>query len=214
MSVDVEVLIHDHKKAMSTIDGLEFHTAPALLAQLRDAVFGGGTADGAGNSMKAKLPIQAAALDLYMLIDRQITEAWVAAFNRPPNADRIETLLAEWAAWAQDETLVTVANRDVYARDAASGWVAAIEDYLNPPRLAEISAACFVCGERYVHRAVDGETVRSSALSFRRERDTGETIDARCAACDTVWAPPQFKYLAEQIGKAQETTVHTDGSGS
>lgn len=41
-----------------------------------------------------------------------------------------------------------------------------------------------------------------------------ESIDARCAACGTVWAPPQFKYLAEQISKAQETTVHTDGSGS
>lgn len=200
MSVDVEVLIHDHKKAVSTIDGLEFHTAPALLAQLRDAVFGGGVADGAGNSMKAKLPIQAAALDLYMLIDRQITEAWVAAFNRPPNADRIETLLAEWAAWAQDETLVTVANRDVYARDAASGWVAAIEDYLNPPRLAEISAPCPTCEVENIYRHQDGEEVRTTALSFVRDRQTGETLRAECRACGVQWQPSQFEFLANMIG--------------
>ena len=204
MTIDVEVLIHDHRKAVSTVDGLEFHTVPSLLSQLRDAVFGGSVADGAGSAMKAKLPIQAAALDLYMLVDRQITEAWVAAFARVPNADRPEALLAEWAAWAAPETLVTVAGRDVYAPDAVAGWVRAVEDYFDPPRLAEISAACYSCGERYVFRPVDGETVRSSALSFRRDRDTGETLDARCGACEMVWLPSQFRYLAEQLGKAAQ----------
>lgn len=210
MAVDVEQLVHDHKKAVSTIDGVEFHTAPGLLAQLRDAVFGGGVRDGAGSGGKAKLPIQAAALDLYMLIDRQITELWVDAFNRVPNADRPEQLLSEWAAWADEDRIVTVAGRDLYATDAVSGWVRAIEDYFNPPRLAEISAPCIACGERYVHRAVDGDTVRSSALVFRRDRDSGETLDARCEACGNVWLPAQFKYLAEQIGKTPNQPNRSD----
>lgn len=204
MAVDVEQLVHDHKKAVNTVDGIEFHSVPSLLSQLRDAVFGGSVSDGAGGGAKSKLPIQAAALDLYMLVDRQITEAWVAAFASVPNADRPEALLAEWAAWASPETLVVVAGRDVYADAAVSGWVQAIESYFSPPRLAEISAPCLSCGERWVHRSVDGETVRSSALSFRRDRDTGETLDARCGACEMVWLPSQFRYLAEQLGKTGE----------
>lgn len=200
MTVDVEVLVHDHKKAVNTIDGLEFHTVPGLLAQLRDAVYGAGVRDGAGSASKAKLPIQAAALDLLMVIDRQISEVWVQAFKRVPGISRPEALLAEWAAWADDETMVMVAERSVLAADAVDGWVRSVSDYFDPPRLAEISAPCVACGERWTYRTVDGETVRSSALSFRRDRDTGETLDARCESCGNVWTPAQFLFLAEAIG--------------
>lgn len=209
MTIDVHQLTQDHKKAVNTIDGLEFHTVPGLLAQLRDAVYGAGVRDGAGNASKAKLPIQAAALDLYMSIDRQVSEVWVAAFRRVPNTDRPEALLSEWAAWADETTIVTVAGRGVNAVDAVSGWVSTISDYFDPPRLAEISAPCVACGERWTYRTVDGETVRSSALSFRRDRDTGETLDARCESCGNVWTPAQFLFLAEAIGAGSN---HTGGS--
>lgn len=206
MSVEIEVLVQDHKRAHHTDEGVEFHTVPGLLAQLRDAIYGGMANDGAGAGFRSKLPIQAAALDLYMTLDRQITEAWVEAFKRVPNADRIERLLSEWAAWAEPTTHTTVNGTNMYARDAVQTWITAVEDYFNPPRLAEIDAPCFLCGERYVHRTVDGETIRSAALTFRRDRDTGETLDAGCAGCGSVWLPSQFKYLAEQLSKSSVDT--------
>ena len=208
MSVDVEQLVSDHKTAVTTDEGIVFHTVPSLLGQLRDAVYAGMGADGARVGFGSKLPIQAAALDLYMLIDRQITEAWVGAFKRVPNADRIEALLSEWAAWADDETVVNPSSRVwVYAPSAVASWVKMIEDYLNPPRLAEIDHACIACGERWVYRQVDGETVRSSALSFRRDRATGETIDARCEACGAIWPRSQFEWLADALGIPRKETA-------
>jgi len=212
MSIDIEQLTHDHKKAVHTVDGLEIHTVPALIAQLREALFAGLGADGAGGGHRSKLPLQAAALDLYMLIDRQITEVWVAAFHRVPNADRPEQLLAEWAAWAGEESIVPLGEGTVYATAAVAHWVTLIEDYLNPPRRAEINAPCVQCGERYTYRSVDGETVRSAALTFTRSKDTGDTLDARCGACAAVWLPSQFLFLAEQIGRVIENEGADHGS--
>lgn len=204
MSVDVEQLIHDHKKAISTDDGIEFHTVPSLLSQLRDAVFGGMESTG-GSALGAKLPISAAALDLYMLVDRQIAEAWAAAFKRVPGTNRAEALLAEWAAFVDDETPVTVTKANGYTLELGavamvSHWARVIDEFFDPPRLSEIQAPCFVCGERYVYTRVDGEDVRSSALRFRRDKDTSETLDARCMACGSVWLPHQFDFVGASIG--------------
>ena len=74
LDASIELLTREHKTAAHTIDGLEFHTRPPLLHLLREAIFGGMESTG-GSSMKAKLPISESALDLYELIDRQITEA-------------------------------------------------------------------------------------------------------------------------------------------
>lgn len=199
MSVEVEVLVHEHKRAHHTVDGIEFHTVPSLISQLREAVYGGSVSDGAGGAAKSKLPIQAAALDLYMLLDRQITDAWVTAFNRVPNADRIEALLSEWGAWADAETIVTVGGRNMYANDAVTGWVQRIEDYLTPPRMAPIKLPCPSCGTRHQERVVDGETVQSDALFFRRDRTTGETLDARCEVCGVVWTPSQYMFFVKAL---------------
>lgn len=199
MTVDVDVLIHDHRKAVSTDDGVEFHVVPSLLAQLREAVFGGMESTG-GSSLGAKLPISAAALDLYMLIDRQVSEVWAAAFARIPGTDKVESLLAEWAIFIEAEAQVTAGGKDYWAEALVTRWQRLIEDFFDPPRLSEIQAACFLCSERYVFTRVDGEDVRSSALRFRKDRDTGETLDARCMACGSVWLPHQFDFLAESIG--------------
>jgi hypothetical protein len=202
MTVDVEVLAREHKRAYHTDEGIEFHSVPSLLSQLRDAVYGAAVSDGAGGPAKSKLPIQAAALDLYMLIDRQITEAWATAFKRVPGVETPERLLSEWAAWADPETILTVDDRTVYAPIAVAGWVARIEDYLNPPRLAPIDLPCPSCGERYQYRAVDGEERRSAVLFFRRDRNTGDTLDARCESCGVVWAPSQFMFFLTALNAA------------
>jgi len=199
MTVDVEVLIHDHKKAISTIDGLEFHMVSGLLAQLRDAVFGGMETTG-GSALGSKLPISAAALDLYTVIDREIAEAWVASFNRVPGTDRTERLLAEWAIHIAGDAIVIAGGKEYMAEALVVRWVRKVEDFFDPPRLSEIQAACFVCDARYVYSKVDGEDVRSAALRFHRSRDTGETLDARCMACGKAWLPHEFDFLGKSLG--------------
>lgn len=196
--IDVEVLIREHKKAVSTVDGIEIHSVPSLLSQLHDAVFGGMEKTG-GSALGSKLPISAGALDLYMLIDRQITECWVALMKRVPSPSKPETLLWAWSIFVDPVTVVQVDGRRVGAVDAVHEWERMITDFFNPARMAEIQAPCFLCGERYVY-AHDG--TRGSALRFRRDRDTGETLDARCLACGAVWRPDRFEFLAESIGIA------------
>jgi len=201
VSVDVEVLAREHKKALSTDDGIEFHSVPSLLSQLREAVFGGMESTG-GSTPKSRLPISAGALDLYTEIDMQISEAWAQAFDRPPGKERPEALVSQWAAWADADTTVHIGGKSVFASDAVTGWVQQIEDFFDPPRMAEITEACVACGERWVYRKDDGQTVRKSALNFRRDRHTGETLDARCLNCGTVWGKSQFEFLANIYGKA------------
>lgn len=187
--------MRDHKKAINTVDGIEFHSVPSLISQLRDAMYGSNVSDGAGGAAKSKLPVQAAALDLYMRIDREIAEVWVQAFNRVPSTDRMERLLGEWGAWATEETVVEVGGRTRYAPAAVAGWVQAIEDYLNPPRLAPIDLPCPSCSTRHMYRDVDGEEIPTATLYFRRDRNTGETLDARCETCGVVWLPAQFMFF-------------------
>lgn len=200
--IDVDVLVSTHRKSVHTQDGVEEHSAPSLISQLRDAVYGGGTRDGAGGGAKTKLPIQAAALDLYMLIDHQVTSLWVSVFHRVPGVEKLEQLLAAWAAVSDPKTVVNVGGRNIEAGDAVANWTRLIEDYFNPPRHAEIDLPCPSCGEQYSYRMVDGQERRSTALVFRRDRDTGDTLDARCLTCNAVWVPGQFMFFLTALNAA------------
>lgn len=227
----IEKLTRRHDVHYQTDDGTKTIELPGLLQQLRDEVFGG-TERGASSGNKTKLPMNAPAADLYQLIDRQIAEVWAAAFNRIPNADRPEQLLAPWAALVGPERLVTYstpetvtypdrtfgwdrdeviwAPHDVRAIDLMSRWVREIEDLFNPPRTADIFAACINCGVREVHRRQDGRSVRQTALQFIRDRETGDSTSARCQACGVTWLPSQFMYLAESIAanESRDTRVN------
>lgn len=219
----VEQLSTPHKKTAHTHEGFVIHERDGLLNQLREAVFGGMERTGGSSSSKAKLPISEAAVDLLELIDTQITEAWSSVFtNQVPNTDRAERLLSAWAAAVNPEAIVVVTHPEQHMRwdeakrcempfvirareeyhpaDLAHRWVAMIEDFLDPERTAGIKAACIQCGATKVSRNRDGETVLSDALVFRRDKDTGETRDARCLNCGIVWPPSQFEFLATALG--------------
>lgn len=202
MAVDVEIFIQDHDRIIDTIDGLEVHIEQGLIAMLREAIYGGAIPDGMRRGFEPKLPIQSSAYDKYREIDGWITEAWVDAFQQVPNADRPEALLAQWAAHSSDDTWV--ASQNMTARNFMRKIEAEIRTYFDPPRLAEIDAPCLLCHVRWVTRKQDGQYVRSSALSFRRDRRTGETLDAECAACQSVWYPDKFEWLARQLGILQD----------
>lgn len=226
LGYNIEILTREHKAVTHTIDGPEIHTRNGLLHELREAVFGGMESTGGGSALQSRLPISDAALDLYQLIDRQITEAWCQAHkNQVPGTDRAEALAAQWSALVDEDRIVEVTypeTRDTdtgpvvfricveyKAGELAQRWVQQIETFFDPPRAAEIQAPCFVCGERYVYRRKDGETVQSAALSFIRDRQTGETLRAECASCGTQWAPSQFKYLGEMIAKTDTPDATT-----
>lgn len=217
----VEQLTTTHKKTIHTVDGIEIHERIGLLDQLRDAMFGGMERTG-GSSSKAKLPVSEAAVDLYQLIDQQITEAWVSEHDRVPSVDSTERLLVEWAAVVQPESIVVVTHPEQYMRwdeqrgcempfvirareehkpvQLARHWVTQIEDFLDPERTAGIKAPCLNCGAEKVGRRKDGEDTISDALVFRRDRDTGRTLDARCLNCGVIWPPAQFPFLIQALG--------------
>lgn len=226
----IDQLTKAHKKTVYTDEGTEIHDRPALLDQLRDAVFGGMERTG-GSSTKAKLPISEAAHDLYTLIDTQITEAWAAHTGQVPGVDRPELLANQWAAGVRADAIVIVTTpeqidvwddekgrlvprviriRHEYLPDTlAARWVDLIEDFFNPERTAGIKAPCLQCGASKVPRRRDGETTMSDAMVFRRDRDTGRTIDARCLNCGAVWPPSQFEFLAKAIGLTVPMTSDT-----
>lgn len=204
MSVDIEVLAREHDQTVQTIDGTVTARVPALLSQLHEAIYQGSAPDGASAGFKARLPVQAAALDLWRQITAQVDACYRQKLGRP--AGHVFGVLSRWAAFVDDDTLVTVNGRDVYARDAVAGWEAQIRAYLDPPRLAEIQAPCIQCGRRWKFRPVDGQIVRSAALVMVRDRDTGRTLYAECQQCGAVWWPGQFAFLAEAID-AETTRV-------
>lgn len=218
-------LTREHPVTVHTDDGPRFIRVPGLLQQLRDEVFGS-MESGAVSGNRQRLPLNAPALDQYELIDRQIAEVWANAFHRVPNADKAERLLAEWAAYIGAETLVTYSVPEQYklpsrrygvielvrmreytctALNLLRRWVHAIETLFDPPRTAEIAAACIQCGERKVKRPKDGVLVDQTALVFIRDRETGESREARCLACGASWFPAQFMYLAEKIAENERS---------
>lgn len=216
----LEQLTKPHQIPYQTDAGTKVAEVPGLLAQLRDEIFGGTNVGGAAGN-KTRLPLNAPAADLYQLIDRQIAEVWGAAFSRVPNADTPEELVIPWAALVGEHKMVTYSvpetvthpdpvhgwprdhvlwvPRDVRASDLLARWVRAIEELFNPPRVADITAACVSCGVREVHKVQDGQRVRQTALQFVRDRETGDSTSARCLACGITWMPSQFLYLAEAI---------------
>lgn len=222
----VKQLTKPHHVTYQTDEGTKAIEVPGLLEQLREEIFGG-SERGAASGNKTKLPLNAPAADLYALIDRQIAEVWAAVFNRVPNADRPEELLVPWSAYVNEHSVVVISTpetiryadptygweretvnwnpRDVKAIDLLRQWVRAIEELFNPPKTAEIFAACISCGVREVHRIQDGRMVRQTALQFVRDRETGDSTSARCQACGVTWLPSQFYYLAEKIAENEKT---------
>jgi hypothetical protein len=90
-------LTREHPESVKTDNGTEYKMVDGLLKQLRDELFGGSNR-GATSGNKTKLPLNAPALDLYTLIDRQIAEVWGKASQRVPGAEKPERMLALWSA--------------------------------------------------------------------------------------------------------------------
>ena len=193
------------------------HEMPALLLELREAVFGGMESTGGGRGFRPRLPISDGALDLYEAIDQEISEAWASAFpGQIPNADTPERLLSQVVAVSQPDEVVsiTVATQQVDNRGERAEhwwvertpveytveallrrWVKQITEFFDPPRTAEIKAPCIQCGEEWAWKNTDGEYRPYRVFVFVRDSH-GNTKEARCLLCGASWGPDKFRLLA------------------
>ena len=226
----VERLTRQHELTVQTDDGTTAAQRDALLVQLRDAVFGGSDRGGAPAN-QSKMPMNAAALDLYTLIDRQIAEVWAAAFGRVPGSERPEVLVAEWSAKVDPFTIVRYSSpetirvwsdrfRDkveqvIWTLDETSPynllsrWHRAISELFDPPRLMTNPAACVSCGARESYRRLDGQSVKSTALVIELDRISNRPKEVRCLVCESSWGPELFEWLNRAIEKNEEAQ-HAD----
>lgn len=205
------------------------HERAALLLELREAVFGGMESTGGGNGFRPVLPISDGALDLYEAIDQEITEAWAHAFpGQIPNVDTPERLLSQLVAVASPDELVTITvatqrvdnrgERDEhwwvervpvqYSVEALMRrWVKQITEFFNPPRTREIQAPCIQCGEEWAWKNVAGEDRPYRVFVFVQDSH-GNTLEARCRACEMSWGRDKLLFLAAAIGARSDMLEH------
>ena len=218
----VEKLTIGWHEFVDTDDGQVLTTSDGLLERIREAVFGGASGGG-GTQGKAKLPLDATALDILNEIDRQAAEVLAAADPRPTPYGTTESYVSLWSALVDAETPVVVTSRETVgdhidmgsqprvfsarvettAFELVAGWVNRIESYFAPATISEpIPAPCPVpeCGERYALRQVDGVTMRSDALSNSIERETRKLLGANCGACGKHWEVEELPRLAVLCG--------------
>lgn len=208
----VDQLTRVHPVTVDTDTGKQIQSENGLLQQLREAVFGGMEAGAGGSSFGARLPIAEGAFDLLDRIDRQAAEALALVDSHPTPLGHAEDHVRAWAARVGefDRVIVSVkattVNGDVFnelreytATSLVYAWLSSVREFFDPPSRREITAPCPNCGIQKVSRMVDGETVEVPVFWFRRD-NTGRTVDAHCDACDQVWTPGQWEWLAKAIG--------------
>ncbi|MEV8336988.1 hypothetical protein [Leucobacter sp. NPDC077196] len=204
---------------------------PALLPELRDAVFGGMESTGGSASFGARLPISDGALDLYETIDQQIAEAWASAFpGQVPTVDVPERLLSQVVAVAKQDELVTVLVAEQRVEHGGERdehwwverkpveftlvallrrWVRQVMEFFNPPRTREIAAPCIQCGVEWAARTSGGEHVPYRVFVFVQDADRC-SCEIRCFACGGSWGPGLFQFVAASLGESTARPHLTD----
>lgn len=187
--------------------------ANGLLPQLQEAVFGGMESTGGSSAFGSKPPIDTAAVDLLELITHQAAEALATVDTRPTPYGKPWDYIDSWARLTREDTVVRVhtpsltTDRVVFqqriettAYRHAERWVSQVEAFFNPPKNAEMRAACPNCGIEKIARIVDGEEIHAWAMVMRRDRTTNETLDVYCQHCTAEWPRRLLITFAGQIG--------------
>ncbi len=195
---------------------------PALLVQLREAVFGGLESTGGGAQFGGRLPISEGALDLYQAMDLEIAEAWSCTFpGQVPVVDAPERLLSQLVAVAGVDEIVSVSVAEQRVEERGTHrehwwverslvefpvgallqrWVRQVMDFFSPPRTREIQAACVQCGEEWDWKSsVVGEAVPFRVFVFVQDSH-GNTLGVRCFACGLSWGRDKLLLIARAIG--------------
>lgn len=216
----IDLLTVDTPTFMRRDVGVELHEKQGLLQQLREAIFGGMEGNGGTSGYGSRPPLDPAAVDLLEEITKQASQALAAVSNLPTPYGHAEHYVRLWAGQAFENgpyvvTAKTTTETGIIFEERfqltgyalARKWVDRVEAFFNPPVTAEVTAPCprTECSARYVYRVKDGVEIQSAALNMTRDRMTGDTIDARCSACGTVWARDELERLAVLIGAKSDT---------
>ena len=199
----VRDLTQEHPVTVHRDDGVAIVKEPGLLQLLREAIFTGNSRSGGGRNL-ARLPLDAGAVDLHDLIERQAWEAWRQAGGEVPGLVQPEQVIAQWAAKVTDNDTFEVTDREgdlvkVRAVDLLALWVSAIRDYFDPPKRTPNPSACLACGAKRFYHQKDGETVSETALVFLWNTGETEARELRCQVCGTSWPRSRFAWLAEAL---------------
>jgi len=193
--------------------GMELHQKQGLLQQLREAIFGGMEGGASSAGYGSRPPIDASAVDLLNEITQQATQALRDVSPLPTPFGHAEHYVRLWAGQADETQLFIVTapattnaggvfeeRFELTGYALAKKWVDRIEGFFNPPVTAEITAPCPHCGARYVSRTKDGVEIQTAALTMLRDRETGDTLEARCSGCGDSWGPSELARLAALVG--------------
>lgn len=166
---------------------------PALLTQLRAAVFGdvGGTKQGASSG--APIPLNVGAFQLWEDLTGQIAAQFNGATDMRPSPSPAVNLLGWWAAFSaaayRTDRIPSSDELPLLAREVASerleGWAKRIRDHFVAPIVKELVFECPACGARRV-TVGEGETaVERFALEVTIPKT--EDLFVTCLKCHTQW---------------------------
>lgn len=167
---------------------------PGLLTELREAVSGSSTGDaGGGASSKAKILVNATALDLLNNIDNEVRTAYADRYGKA--APTLETCIdligkgehpAEWDAWFTERFTARKAE---------------IEALLRPKKMRRLDGVqCPSCGQ-----ATFGEE-RATCLYLdcytNQHKELKHITDwvVSCQSCDASWGHGDMKWLLVALG--------------
>jgi hypothetical protein len=209
----VDKLTRSRPEVITTDNGLTKVEADGLLHMLREAIFAGFEGTGGTSSFGSKPPLDAGAVDLLNLIDTQAAAVLRAVDPKPTPLGTTEVYVRLWAAHARPDSTYRIGVpatsvtgevftelQDITAIRLVAQWIAKIEAFFDPPATADIMAPCPECGIELLTRISDGVVTHPYALNLRRDRRTGDTIDAVCLNCGRTWQRPELVRLAALVG--------------
>jgi hypothetical protein len=165
------------------------HKLPSLLDQLRSAVGNGSESGRAGSVGRGNpLPINADATEMLAHIAEDATALHIAALavDFTPE-ERIRALTALAGRW-------TDPGQVAQALKWLKKWQVDINNLLDPPRQLTVTAPCPACDTLKVWREVDGEPVKTWALTV------DATKGCTCLACGHNWPLANLEVLAGALG--------------
>lgn len=191
-------LIEVQNAAITRDDGTITRAAvPPLLAQLRAAAANSSTAaPGGGSSEKTKIPVNAAAVDLWAAVLRGAEDL---AARYAVRGERAPSGPVECIKWAHHGIRARKLQHE--ADDAAKitgQWIAAIRELMDPARKVPLAGACPACGLSTLSSFKDGDLVRAPVVHVHRKDGPGTF--ARCDYCGAEWPAVELLDLAAAMG--------------
>lgn len=196
-------VIKQEKGDVTTLTRVEL---PSYLSLLRNAIgstVGQRAPGGALASQRAI--IDGNALELYESISKTILTRYRGITASAPFSNPEQNLRQIYLAYA-DLYRKGQIHRDSIVEDVImlEGWIAAIDDKLNPPTTFDVPKPCPNCGKTWVSRG--GDSMQAVQVQYREAPDKSlAATKAICRGCDSVWrGTNELRKLVWEIDQKDE----------